>query len=235
VRRLRATQKAERLLNRIREALPPVAVQTKVLLGDHRRVLASVAQDEDAPLLVIGSSGRGPLAAARTGGAAAKLAAETGRPVMAVPVGVSGAPADSGSPGAIVCGVNGSPESTESLEVARALAAPLGLELLPVFADRERPRPEGVGGVVVGFGSARRAVNRVVARRNGQLIVVGSRGRGPLASALLGSVSGAVACSATVPVVMVPPGARVDGLIRPSSRAAPAGPTDAVEDLRVAA
>jgi nucleotide-binding universal stress UspA family protein len=234
VQRWRSTQKAERMLDRIREALPPVAVRTRVLLGDHRAVLASVAQDEDAALLAVGSSGPG-LLAARTRGGAADLAAMTGRPVMVVPLGVPAALGDTGSAGSIVCGLDGSPQSVRALEVARALAAPLGLELVPVFAERERRRPEGVGGVVVEVGSAPRAINRVVARRNGQLIVVGSRGHSLVASALLGSVSGAVAGSARVPVVIVPPGARTDGLIHPSSGAALVGPNDAAEDLRAAA
>jgi nucleotide-binding universal stress UspA family protein len=103
-----------------------------------------------------------------------------------------------------------------------------------VFADRER-RPKDVGGVLAEFGSARGAVNRVVARRDGRLIVVGSRGRGPIAGALLGSVSGALAHSATVPVVIVPPGARGDGLIQTMAGAGQAGSNNAAEDFRAAA
>jgi nucleotide-binding universal stress UspA family protein len=233
LQRRHAIERAERLLNRVAEVLPTGSVRPTVRLGDHKAALAAVAQEEEAVLLVIGSS-RGPLAAARTGGVAAKLGAQTRLPVMVVPRGVSDALAATSPIGSIVCALNDSPESLHALEIARALAAPLGLELVPVFADRER-RPKDVGGVVAEFGSARGAINRVVARRNGRLIVVGSRGRGPLAGALLGSVSGALAHSATVPVVIAPPGTRGDGLIHTPVGAALAGSNDAAEDLRAAA
>jgi nucleotide-binding universal stress UspA family protein len=55
----------------------------------------------------------------------------------------------------------------------------------------------------------------VVAEHDGQLIVVGSRGRGAVAGALLGSVSGALAISARVPVLIVPRDARIDPLADP--------------------
>jgi len=234
LQRRQAIEQAERLLSRVAEALPTCSVRPTVRLGDNKAALAAVAQEEEAALLVIGSSGRGPLAAARTGGVVATLGAQTRLPVMVVPRGVSDALAAASPIGSIVCGLNDSPESLHALEIARALAPPLGLELIPVFADRER-RPKDVGGVVAEFGSARGAIKRVVARRNGRLIVVGSRGRGPFAGALLGSVSGALAHSATVPVVIAPPGARGDGLIHSPAGAALAGSNDAAEDLRAAA
>ena len=216
-----ASREAERLLDAIVDALPPGRVQPTVRLGYHTTALAAVAQEEGAVLVVIGSSS-GLLAGPRTGGAATKLAAETGLPVMVVPPGASDIVAGRSSGGSVVTGLDDSPESMRALEVARALAAPLGLELTPVFADREGPRPEGVGGVVAEFGSARGAIQRAADRHDGRLIVVGSRGRGALAGALLGSVSAALARSATVPVVIVPPGARMDGRpIAPHRRNAP--------------
>jgi hypothetical protein len=44
------------------------------------------------------------------------------------------------------------------------------------------------------------------------LIVVGSRGRGALSGALLGSVSRALAASAPVPVLVMPPNAHLGDL-----------------------
>jgi nucleotide-binding universal stress UspA family protein len=217
-----ASREAERLLDAIVDALPPGRVQPMVRLGDHMTALAAVAQEEKAALIVVGSS-RGLLAGPRTGGAATRLAAETGLPVMVVPPGASDPVVDGSARGSVVCGLDGSPESMRALDVARALASPLGLELTPVFADREGPRPQSVGGVVAEFGSARGAIHRAADRHDGRLIVVGSRGRGLLAGALLGSVSGALARSAPVPVVIVAPGASADGLGHPPSSAALAG------------
>ena len=57
-----------------------------------------------------------------------------------------------------------------------------------------------------------------------RLIVVGSRGRGKLGRALLGSVSATLAADAPVPVLVVPPDASVPAL-GPLERPASAGAT----------
>ena len=53
-------------------------------------------------------------------------------------------------------------------------------------------------------GSPGRAVARLAEERGASLLVVGSRGRGPLATGLLGSVSHEILSTASCPVVVVP-------------------------------
>jgi nucleotide-binding universal stress UspA family protein len=142
---------------------------------------------------------------------------------------------------AIVCGVDGSPESQAALRYATELADQLGARLVlahvveptlaavgpntgpmpPSFAARSEREAEGqrlldevaeAGGidhaeqhVVTGIPAERLA--DLADDEGAQLIVVGSRGRGPLRSALLGSVSTSLVGLARCPVLVVPPGA----------------------------
>src|SRR4051812_7901222 len=101
--------------------------------------LASLAQSEQAALLVIEARGRGRIAGAMAAGRATALSAAASRPVMVVPHDFSARARSPGEGGAIVIGVDGSPESLRALELARALAGTLDLQPLPVFADQERP------------------------------------------------------------------------------------------------
>jgi nucleotide-binding universal stress UspA family protein len=59
-------------------------------------------------------------------------------------------------------------------------------------------------------GPAAACIISICEEERAELVVMGSRGHGELASALLGSVSTAVAASAPCPCVIVPPGARTD-------------------------
>jgi nucleotide-binding universal stress UspA family protein len=52
------------------------------------------------------------------------------------------------------------------------------------------------------------ALGRRASHEAAKLIVVGSRGRGPLSAVLLGSVSRSLVAAAPVPLVVVPPTAR---------------------------
>jgi nucleotide-binding universal stress UspA family protein len=54
------------------------------------------------------------------------------------------------------------------------------------------------------LGDPARVLRRFAVRERAELIVVGSRGRGAIRVALFGSVAGALAASAPVPVLVVP-------------------------------
>jgi nucleotide-binding universal stress UspA family protein len=172
----------------------------------------------------VGSRGHHGLPATLLGGIAVRVASTASCPVAIVPPGADErfvAPTTPG--GAIICGVDGSAESERALSVAVALGERMGLEALPVFVD-----PAGSWNLAapsateILTGDPARELRERATCGDARLVVVGSRGRGPLRRALLGSVSAALAASAPVPVLVVPPGARVSaaGGPRPAASAA---------------
>lgn len=142
---------------------------------------------------------------------------------------------------AIVIGVDGSDDAVAVATQAGSLAERLGLRsvLAHVVEDQagfrhgmateherraqerrttemlaSRHRAASQAEHVVRFGEPADALVRLAADLDAALIAVGSRGRGPLKSALMGSVSLALATRSGFPVLVVPPG----------GRRAPAGP-----------
>jgi nucleotide-binding universal stress UspA family protein len=125
----------------------------------------------------------------------------------------------------ILCAVDDSAAASRVLDIARALADAWGAELSVVHAnggpdqdvdrvvtsirarlDGTRPAPD----VRVLDGPPARAIMETADREGAALLVVGSRGRGSLRSAVLGSVSRELALDAPCPVVIVPPGERCE-------------------------
>jgi len=97
-------------------------------------------------------------------------------------------------------GISAAPAGQERLREAEIADAQLFLERVA----RE------VGGAVslrTATGAPADRIVEICRDEDASLVVLGSRGRGELASALLGSVSNAVASSAPCPVVIVPPDA----------------------------
>jgi nucleotide-binding universal stress UspA family protein len=77
-----------------------------------------------------------------------------------------------------------------------------GLRLLEAAERKLRQLP--VPDLRLALGDPARALRRVARHERAEMIVVGTRGRGAARSALFGSVAGALAASAPVPVLVVP-------------------------------
>jgi nucleotide-binding universal stress UspA family protein len=172
----------------------------------------------------------------------------------------------------VVCGVDDSPGGRQAIAVATAFADVLGADLLPVhvlsdepsfpYGDsgaRERERRAAIHAVeqVVGQGALQaehrgelrseigRPAERLAAvarERGAEMLVVGSRGRGALKRALLGSVTAELLGSAPCPVLAVPLGAVGRAATRWAPRPRPPsvvcgidGSGDALEAAEVAA
>jgi nucleotide-binding universal stress UspA family protein len=123
----------------------------------------------------------------------------------------------------ILCAVDDSEVSGRVLDTARGLARALGAKLVAVHAVRDgdhdadrvaalvRTRLAGTGAtpdVRLVEGPPEQAIVDTADREGAELLVIGSRGRGALRSAVLGSVSRELVSRAPCPVVVVPSGER---------------------------
>jgi nucleotide-binding universal stress UspA family protein len=79
-----------------------------------------------------------------------------------------------------------------------------GQKLLSWLVDEEKLEDVELRAVI---GSAADRIVQIAGELEAAFVVIGSRGRGDLRSAVLGSVSSRVASTASCPVVVVPPGA----------------------------
>lgn len=122
----------------------------------------------------------------------------------------------------IICGVDGSEATRSVLDTARWLTDALGGRLVVMRAEvgeLQRQADEEVRAAVgdtpadvrVVNGPAAEAIIEAAAEEDAALVVVGSRGRGGLRAALLGSVSYEVAARSRIPVVVVPTGTQDAG------------------------
>jgi nucleotide-binding universal stress UspA family protein len=206
----RAVRDGERLLETV---AGDVDAETQVVLGDPATRLDEAAYEHDAELIVVGARGHSGLAAVFVGSVSQRLASRATRPVMIVPPDaderfIAGTSWDS----TIVSGFDGSEESRRALQVARRLGDRLDLEVVPVFVgpiDGGHDAPPV--SVAVEMGDPVQELRERAAREHVRLLAVGSRGRGPIRQAFLGSVSAELAASAPCPVLVVPPTAVVIG------------------------
>ncbi len=181
------------------------------------RLVAAVTADD---LLVLGSRGHGPLAGALMGSVSRAC-------LHAAPCPVAVVREPAAPDGPVVVGVDGSPPSREALAFAADAARlrdvpleavhavawnPVGAELMTPTPDElaawgeqlvaaELERAGAAATSVIDPGHANDALVR--ASEHASLLVVGSRGRNPLVSLLLGSTGDHCAGKAASPVVVV--------------------------------
>jgi nucleotide-binding universal stress UspA family protein len=214
----------------LEETLGQRADQAKVEVarGPAAGVLLQAA--ESGPrMVVVGSRGLGGFKGLMLGSVGRQLTEHVTSPVTVVR---STAPVAPFRLETIVAGHDGSPNAARAVDFAAAIATQLGAEL--VVASASPPATgERRGGVesrtnlaerrelletwcaplrdagvehhlAVVEGDARTALLDVARDRHADLLVVGSRGRGPVAKLLLGSVASSLAQHSEQPVTIVP-------------------------------
>ena len=85
LQRRHAIEDGQWLLEGVAAELPGVEPEMRVVLGTPVEALTAVCEEEAAELLIVGSRGRGPLAAALLGSVSTRLARAAECPVLVVP------------------------------------------------------------------------------------------------------------------------------------------------------
>jgi nucleotide-binding universal stress UspA family protein len=180
------------------------------------RGLHELAEAEHAAAVVVGSSHRGPVSRVLAGSVAQRLLAGSSCPVVVAPSGL----ADAGDPELRTVGVafDGTPDAWAALQQGAKLAVGAGARLRIVCAadqpDQGRAELE-LSHAAASVSTALQAETELLAgpapdaleREAGRgldLLVVGSRGFGPLRRVFLGSVGVELMSRAPCPVMVVP-------------------------------
>jgi nucleotide-binding universal stress UspA family protein len=224
---------AESTFDQVREHLPSVPERRMELVSDQSPAagLQLVAERLEAAMLVIGSSHRSAIGRTVVGGTGERLL--SGAPV-AIAVAPAGYAASEKRIDRVGCGFDGSPESHLALAWSSgfARAASAQLHVISVFEptlpatlalgggppiaranevlraqlkqDLEKATSNLPSAAEASLVEGDAAKTLVEASSDLDLLVVGSRGYGPLRAVLLGSVSTALVRTAQSPLVVVP-------------------------------
>jgi nucleotide-binding universal stress UspA family protein len=226
-------QTAEETLDRLCEALNDDPHVRRMAVADlsPARALERIAGEENAALLVVGPSHLGHLGRLHPGSTADRLLGGAPCPVALAPKGYRVRPP---AIDRVAVGYDGGPEAEQALaagaQLARATDASLRVvraythdpivlgvpgfaRVLPAAVDAERDEleravtalsPELEAETVFVDGDPIRELTR--ASEESDVLVVGSRGHGPIGAVLVGSVSSRLARTAACPLVVVPRG-----------------------------
>jgi nucleotide-binding universal stress UspA family protein len=222
-------KEAEPLFGEARERLPGLDVECRVFGGGSAaQVMTDIAEAEEVDLIVVGSPHRGAIGRALIGSVAEGLLHGAPSAVIVAPRGYAEERHDPFH--RIAVAYDGAPESKAALARAEALAAQTNatLEILTVVAppvampgvvgyvpidppDPNRILNEAIHSVDSGLAASGRRLDGPPARTlaeacedGADLLVVGSRGYGPVMRVLLGSVSAQLIHLAPCPVLAVP-------------------------------
>jgi nucleotide-binding universal stress UspA family protein len=220
-------ERFEQLTAAARHELSDVSFSVREAIDDAAEGLRSIALEEDADLLVLGSTHRGTLGSVFPGTTAEHLLSDPPCAVAVAPLGY--AERQHVELGLLGVGYDGTSSSRAALELAEKLAARADDELrivsvAPDYATTELPlgpleplRAETEGRVERALESVPEGVSAEGVLASGDpaavlaeqgveldLLVIGTRSRGFLKRALMGSVSADVIHNAPCPVVVVP-------------------------------
>ena len=231
-------QDSEELLERLSGALD-ASVETKAVPNTTAaHGLHELAEQEDAALIVVGSTHTGRAGRVLPGSTGERLLHGSPCPVAIVPKGYTRDPG--AEPGIIGCGFDGTEAAQRALQAAEQIATATGARLRVIRAFQPLSfdySPKGVpmGGIAYNDKLQERAsaeleiaiaelegtvraepffavgnAAEILAEASEQLdlLVLGSRGYGPLHSVLVGGVAGRVAREASCPVIVLPRKAR---------------------------
>jgi nucleotide-binding universal stress UspA family protein len=229
--RRRAIDAGRRLVDEWVDAAGPVDAVGRVESGLPAECLRKLIGEEAADYLVLGTRGEGAARAALMGSVSVSTIQTAVCPVIVVPPGTGGLRDVLPEARSVVCGV-GALDDEEPLRLATRLAAAFDLSLLPahvvehadetaigdlgaptqeLLADGLPTAPAGARGVLAALqdpavlaGDPAEQLARLAAETRAAFVVVGTHARGPLLSALLGSVSRSLACRSAVPVAICP-------------------------------